>query len=55
MNSNIQKRQPVLNIANEKLPLIYNLKIKRGVAWRLRKIELDKNAVKYFKISILDN
>jgi hypothetical protein len=50
MNSNIQKRQPVSNIADAKFPFIYIVKIKRGVAWSLRRIELDKNSFKYFKI-----
>lgn len=35
--------------ANTKFPLSYLLKIKRGVAWSLRRIELDRERVKYFK------
>ena len=35
---------------NTKYPLIYNLKIKRGVAWSSRRVELDRERIKYFKL-----
>ncbi len=47
---NRQQSLPIANIGNAKFPLTYLLTIKRGVSWSQRRIELDRENFRYFKI-----
>lgn len=46
---NLNRANTTINNPVGKYPLIYLVKIKRGVAWSVRRIELDRERIKYFK------
>jgi hypothetical protein len=46
---NLNRANTTVNTASKKYPLTFLLKIKRGVSWSNRRIELDRERVKYFK------
>jgi hypothetical protein len=51
MNINVNANNSVTS--STKYPLVYIFKIKRGVSWSNRRIEMDKDRLKYFKTGIM--
>jgi hypothetical protein len=46
---NLNRANTTVGNPTGKYPLIYLVKIKRGVSWSIRRIELDRERIKYFK------